>query len=224
VALNAFNVSPLVNSNAPAGISISGFVRRAESQTSACNAALAVTAGAAPTTLTGFVRDQANNQSANVLTGIPGAAVPAGTSFAGVAAAQQIFTFFVQNGVTGCPTGAAVNAAVLVSTGATSPATNPTSVTLNADVYGPTATLNPPFTRVDFYVLSGGQLVQVASATGVSTVDDGSANGRRHRYSAAWTPGTTFGTGAQTIYAVGVNAAGDALVTPANANVTTTNP
>jgi hypothetical protein len=226
VTLNAFNVSPLVNSNVPAGISISGFIRRAESQTSACNAALAVTAGAAPTQLSGTVRDQANNSSAAVNTGIPGAAVPAGTSFFGAAAAQQIYTFFVNNGVTGCPTGAAVNAAVLVSTGATSPATNPLSVTLSADVYGPTATFNPPFARVDFYVLSGGQLVQIASATGVSTVDDGSANGRRHRYTAssAWTPGTGFGLGAQTIYAVGVSANGDALVSASNANVTLTNP
>jgi hypothetical protein len=226
VVLNTFNTPPLVNSNVPAGISISGFIRRAEAQTSACNAALAVGAGGVPTTLTGTIRDQANNLgAAPVATGIPGAAVPAGTSYAGVAAAQQIFTFFVQNGVTGCPTGAAVNAPVLVSTGATTPATNPLTVTLVADVYGPTATFNPPFTRVDFYVVSGGNLVQIASATGVSTVDDGSANGRRHRYTAgAWTPGTAFGTAAQTIYAVGVNGNGDALVTDANANVTTTNP
>ena len=103
-------------------------------------------------------------------------------------------------------------------------AANPLTVTLDADAFGPTATFAPPFTRVDFYVLNGGNLVQVASATTPSTVDDGSPFGRRHRYSASWKPGTAFGLGAQQIFAVGVNAVGDGLVTPANANVTITNP
>jgi hypothetical protein len=68
------------------------------------------------------------------------------------------------------------------------------------------------------------QLQQIGSTTSFSTVDDGSAFGRRHRYSFTWTPGTTVPLGLQTIYAVGVNAAGDGLVTQANTNITTTNP
>ena len=55
-------------------------------------------------------------------------------------------------------------------------------------------------------------------------LDDGSAFGRRHRYSFTWTPGTSVPTGAQTIYAVGVSATGAGLVTAANVNITTTNP
>ena len=41
------------------------------------------------------------------------------------------------------------------------------------------------------YALIGGNLEQIGSATSYATVDDGSANGRRHRWSITWTPGTT---------------------------------
>ncbi len=72
-------------------------------------------------------------------------------------------------------------------------------------------------------------LEQIGSVTTHDTVDDGSAFGRVHTYEFDWTPGeespitgqdweagvTTAGTDAD-LYAVGVNADGDALVTPVN--------
>jgi uncharacterized membrane protein YraQ (UPF0718 family) len=111
-----------------------------------------------------------------------------------------------------------------VSTGATTPAANPLSVTYTMDAFGPTATFSPPFTSVNMFVVSGGNLVQIGTATFAGTTDDGSPFGRRHRWTFSWTPGTAFGTAVQTVYAIGVNANGDALVSPANALVTTTNP
>jgi hypothetical protein len=210
VVLNTFNATPLVNSNVPAGISINGFLRQVENVTGA--APLTVGGAFKPTTLTGIALDQANNATAPVATGIPGAAVTNGVSYLTAAAAQLINSWAV------------TNVATNVSTGATTPAANPLTVTLNADAFGPTATFNPPFTRVDFYAVSGGNLVQIGSSTSVSTVDDGSPQGRRHRYSFTWTPGTAFGTAAQAIYAIGVNAVGDGLVSPVNGAITTTNP
>jgi hypothetical protein len=210
VTLNTFDTAPLVNSNVAAGITINGFVRQMENVTG--NAPLAVGGQFKPVNLVGNAQDMALNLSGPVATGIPGAAVTNGVSYLTAAAPLLINSWAV------------TNAATNVSTGATSPAANPLTVTLNADAFGPTATFNPPFTRVDFYVLSAGNLVQVGSSTSVSTVDDGSPQGRRHRYSFTWTPGTAFGLGAQQVFAIGVNGVGDGLVSPANANVTTTNP
>src|SRR5690606_27153206 len=101
-----------------------------------------------------------------------------------------------------------------------SPATNPLTVTFTMQACGPTATYASPFTRVDLYAVSGGNLVQIGTASAGSTVDDGSPYGRCHPFTFTWTPGTAFGTAAQSVYAIGVNANGDALVTPVNAQVT----
>jgi hypothetical protein len=96
---------------------------------------------------------------------------------------------------------------------------------LNADVFGPTATFNPPFAVVNFFIVSGVNLVQIGSAAGSSsTVDNGAPNGRRHRYTFSWTPGAGQPVGVVTIYAIGVSAAGDGLTTLANTNITITNP
>ncbi len=215
VTLNTFNGNPLVNSNAPAGITINGFVRQIEAVTG--NAPLAAAGGAfKPVGITGVALDQANNASGAVGTGIPGAAVPAGTSYIAVAdPTQQVDSWAL----------VAPSAAVNISDGAgPAAAVNPLSVTLTASVAGPTATFNPPFSRVDFYVLVGGNLVQIGTTTSISTVDDGSPNGRVHSYTMSWTPGTVAGLGAVSVYAVGVSAAGDGLVTPVNGNITITNP
>jgi hypothetical protein len=84
---------------------------------------------------------------------------------------------------------------------------------------------------VDFYALVGGNLEQIGSTTSFSTVDDGSAQGRRHRFSFTWTPttkspisATTWPTAAApgtavALYAIAVNANGDALVAAVNNNV-----
>jgi Big-like domain-containing protein len=211
--LNTFNTPPLVKDNVSAGITLNGFMRQIEPITG--NAPVAVSGAFKPSQISGNVRDQANNSSGAVNTAIAPASVTTGTSYLAAPAAQLVRSFAITNAATNVSDGNV--------TAPTVPA-NPLSVTLNADAFGPTATFNPPFTRVDFYAVIGGNLVQIASATGVSTVDDGSAFGRRHRYSASWTPGTAAGLGAITIYAIGVNTNGDALVSPANANITVTNP
>lgn len=211
--LNTFNTAPLVNSNVEAGIVLDNFMRQVEDVTS--NSPLAVSGQYKPTTLTGVVTDMALNSSAPVNTVIPGAAVPNGVSYVGVPAAQQMHSWAIT----------APSAAVNVSRGAGTggPAGAALSVTLTVDAFGPTATFNPPFSRVDLYRLLGGNLVRIGSATFISTFDDGSAQGRRHRYSFVWTPGSAVAVGAQTIYAIGVNAAGDGLVTLANGNITIVN-
>lgn len=212
VTLNTFNVSPLVYSNVPAGITINGFMRQVENVTG--TSPLTVGGAFKPTSLTGIALDQANNPSVAAVTAISAAAVTTGTSYTAVAATLLTDSWAIT----------APAAATNVSTGATSPAANALSVTFTARACGPTATYAPPFTRVDFYAVSGGNMVQIGTATPGSTVDNGAAFGRCHPYTFTWTPGAAFGTAAQSVYAIGVNANGDALVTQANTQVTTTNP
>ncbi len=207
------------NSNVPVPVTIANFVRQVEDVTG--NAPITVSGQYKPNALNGFLRDVANNVPAGspIVTAIPAASVTTGVSYLTLPAPLLPRSWAI------------TNAATNVSTGATTPAANALSVTLNADLFGPTATFNSPFARVDFYALIGGNLEQIGTTTAYTTVDDGSAFGRRHRYTLTWTPGTTSpvtGTawvlGAQAIYAIGVNAAGDALVTPVNGNITLTNP
>lgn len=235
--LNTFN-GTMLNSNVPVTITLNGFVRQMENQTSACNAALTVGGAFKPNQLQENLFDQVNNASGAVNTAIPGASVAAGTSYTGVAATQQTFSFIVGNGVTeqptagGCPAAVGANAVKKVSGGGTS--ADAASITLSADVWGPTATFNPPFARVDFYVLVGANLEQIGSTTTFSTTDDGSAQGRKHSYTFSWTPGSktpisaanwtaqssaACAVPAASIYAIGVSASGDGLVTPVNQNV-----
>jgi len=223
VILNTFNAATLQYSNVAAGITLPNFVRQVEAVTSIPTVALTTGGSFKPTSLTGFVTDQATNVSANAVTPIPGASVTTGVSYVAIAdPTQQVRSWAV------------TNAAANISGGfpLTTPP-NPLSVTINADVFGPTANFNPPFARVDFYVacqvLPGatctvGQLYQVGTTTSLTTVDDGATYGRRHRYAFSWTPGTSFGAGAQALYAVGVNAAGDGLVTIVSNVITVTNP
>ncbi len=245
--LQTFNTAPFVNSNVPVTIAITGFIRQVEAQTSACNAALTTGGAVKPTGLNETLLDQVSNASPVVNTPIAGGSVAAGVSYLVVApATQQPFSFILSNGLKeqptagGCPQGNPAPTAVAVGVGGTS--ADPTSVTLNADVFGPTATFNPPFAQVNFYVFVGGNMELIGSTTSFSTTDDGSAQGRKHRYSLVWTPGVTSpilaaalpagissalcaapaGTNLQ-LYAVGVSAAGDALVSPLNANICSTN-
>ncbi|MGQ0540056.1 MAG: beta strand repeat-containing protein [Gemmatimonadaceae bacterium] len=212
VVLNTFDAATLVNSNVAAGITINGFMRQLENVTA--NNPVTVGGQFKPTNLAGIARDQANNQSATANTPIPAASVTTGVSYLAAAAPQLIRSWAIT----------APSVATNVSTGATTPAANPLSVTLTIDAFGPTATFTNPFTRVDMYAVLAGDLVQIGTASFVGTTDDGSAFGRRHRYTFTWTPGTAFGVGVQTLFAIGVNANGDALVTLGNALITTTNP
>jgi hypothetical protein len=232
-------ITSLVKDNVAVPVTIPNFIRQVESISNADCSTQFVQAGGVfkPSALNGFVRDVVNNVPAvnPVVTPIAAADVTTGTSYNAIAAAVKPFNFFISNGVTGCSSpafAAPVNAAVLVSTGAgPAAAVNPLSVTLNVDSYGPTATYNPTFSRVEIYALIGGNLEQIGTASSFTTIDDGTPMGRRHRWSITWTPGTVSpitGTpwvlGAQDLRAVAVTAAGDALVAISNANITLTNP
>jgi hypothetical protein len=226
VSLGTFNATQMY-SNVAAGITIPNFIRQVEAVTAQAAgttpvllAGTGVTLGAAakPTLLNGVARDQSNQSSVVAGTIITGAQVTTGVSY-GAALAPQLVRFF---GIT--------NAATNISDGTSAlAAVNPLSVTLNADAYGPTATFNQPFVRVDFYVQDAlGNLMQIGTSTSVSTVDDGSTYGRRHRFSITWTPGDmtqyTNVAGVVNLYAIGVNSVGDALVTPISNNITLTIP
>jgi hypothetical protein len=200
-------------SNVASGITIPNFMRQVE-QLTGTQPIAAAGLPQKPTQLSGVLRDQANVSSAAVPTAINGASVTNGVSYIAVAnPAQQVNGWVITNVATNVSDG-----------GGPAAATAALSATLNAVVNGPTATLNPPFARVDFYAFFGGNLVQIGSATVPTTIDDGSAQGRRHTYSITWTPGTSFGLGAVPVYAIGVNALGDALATQANNNIAVINP
>jgi hypothetical protein len=215
VQINTFNAATLMNSNISAGITVNGFMRQVENVTA--NAPLAVGGAFKPTNLAGIVVDQGNNASAIANTPIPGASVTNGVSYLAAAATQLTRSWAVTTPA------AAVNVSANNQTlcGAPTPATA-TNVLLTADALGPTATYNSPFSRVDFYVLFGGSLVQIGTGSPQAIFDDGSAFGRRHRWTFDFTPGATYGcapTGL-TVFAIGVNGVGDGLVTLSNVNIT----
>jgi len=217
IQINTFNAATLMNSNISAGVTVSGFMRRVENVTG--NNPLAVGGFSKPTSLDGIVVDQGNNPSAVASTAIPGASVTNGNSFvlapanppqqtrSWAVAAPSVATNVSANNTTAC-------GPVTAST--------PTSVTLQADAFGPTATYNAPFTRVDFYIFFGGALQQIGTGAQQAIFDDGSAFGRRHRWEFAWTPSDKFGCNLAgvNIYAVGVNSVGDGIVTLVNTNIT----
>jgi len=214
--INTFNTAPEVNNNVPVTITIPGFIRQVQTQTSACNVALATTAVAKPTGLNEALQDMVANSSGNVNTVIPPASVTTGVSYVGVAAPQQIATFLLSNGVAenptvpGCPAAVGANTVVKVSGGGTSPAAVATSVTLTADAFGPTATFNAPFAQVNFYVYNANTtfLELIGSTTTFSTTDDGSAQGRKQSYTFTWTPGTKMPISGTLWTAAGILSAG----------------
>jgi hypothetical protein len=233
--INTFNTAPFVNTAVPVNITVSNFMRQVEAVTSACNAALTTGGGFKPTLLNETMLDMGSQSSGVIGTPIPGASVTTGVLYTAALAPQLTYTAVMNNGVTGCPAGAAVNAPVYVSVaGAT--AGSALSVTLGLDAYGPTATYNAPFASVNFYALIAGNLELLGSSSSPSLVDNGVAlSGRKYTYSFSWTPtkkspisATTWPTAtaglcvagtAANLYAVGVNALGDALTSPVNTNV-----
>lgn len=233
------NITTFVAQNAAIGITIP-FYRSIQNQTSACNAVLAIGATGIPNALNETLLDQVGNVSAVAVTGITAGQVTPGTSYLGAPAAQQVYTFLESNGiseapVTGCPFAVGANTQTAVSGGGTSP--DGASITLTADVFGPTATFLSPFASVNFYVFIGGKMELIgAPVTTYQGFDDGSTNGHKFTYSLSWTPGSkspisatawpamssaacAIGATNAQLYALGVSAVGDGLLTPLNANV-----
>lgn len=200
----------LKNTNVDVGTTLQGFMRQIENVTG--QAPVTVGGQFKPTNLAGTLRDQVQ-ASAPVNTGILGGQVTTGVSYLLAAAEQLINSWAITNVATSISNGAGPAAAV-----------NPLVVSLVADAFGPTATFNAPFTRVDFYMNDGTNLVLLGTGTPDITFDDGAAFGRRQRWTFSWTPGATIPVGPTDLFAIGVNALGDALITPVNTNITITNP
>lgn len=226
----------LVNSNVPAGFTTNSFMRQIEDVTNAAGGPLTVSGAYKPTNLAGVVQDQAGNLNGPAVnTPIAPAQVTTGTSYLTATAPLLVNDWRIVN------TAASISNGTSAGGCSAAAAPNPTSRTINADVSGPTATFAPPFTRVDFYVNFNGFLRLLGSATTPTTTDNGAPFGRVHRYSFTFTPSNTLGgtlgqivgpadaaavcaLAGVNLYAVGVNAAGDALITPLNATQTITNP
>lgn len=190
--INTFNNATLANSNVPAGVTVTDFMRQVEDATNALGTnPLAVGGAFKPLTLTGDVVDQGNNSSGLIATNIPGASVTTGVSYVKAPAnAQEMGSFGIS----------APSAATNVSDNAGPAApVNPLSVVLQADAFGRTATLQQPFTRLTFYALFGGELIRVGDGVLQAIFDDGTPFGRRYRWTYTWTPGTSVGLGAISI-------------------------
>jgi hypothetical protein len=223
--INSFNAATLLNNNVPATANITNFYRQVQSL-GAGGAIGTISAQFKPTTLNGNLSDFAGNQSGNVATNIPGGAVTTGTSYGAVAAPDLISTWLITNAATNVSNGDFTACAA-------GPASTSLSTVLTAIASGPPNTFSQPFTRVDFYAdnafatapaTASNFLVLIGSATAPALNDNGVT--RTYTYSFSFAPGTKFGcaVAAMNIYAVGVNAAGDALVTPVNTNIAIVNP
>lgn len=222
VFFNTFNNPPFVNSNVNSQTTLNGFFRQVE--VVATNSPLTTTGPAGkPTTFTALVNDMAGVVSAPAVTNIPAVDVATGISYLDAVtwpAPLRVDSWLVTNTAKNISTGA----------GPAAPA-NPLSILLTAVVKGPTPTFSAPFALVNFYVVTAVGFEQIGTARGYTAGGDGTAFGQSYTYSLTWTPGVNspvsglpYVLGAQQIFAIGVDAAGDGLSTFANANITLTNP
>jgi hypothetical protein len=224
--INPFNPPTLLNSNVPATANITNFFRQIEAVTG--NNPLAAAGGTfKPATLNGTLTDFAGN-TATAATVIPAGAVTTGTSYTAVASADLMNSWSVTNAATNVSNGNFTACAA-------GPASTATSVALTAVAAGKTGTFSQPFTRVDFYVdnsaatapaTASNFLVLIGSSSSPSLNDNGTTFGRAFTYTANWAPGANFGCAVAglPIYAVGINAAGDAIVTQVSAAISIVNP
>jgi len=223
--INSFNAATLLNNNVPATANITNFYRQVQSL-GAGGAIGTISGQFKPTTLNGNLFDFAGNQSGNVPTNIPPGAVTTGNPYQTVLAPDLIATWNITNAATNVSNGNFTACAA-------GPASTATSALLTAVVNGPPNTFSQPFTRVDFYVdnsaatapaVASNFLILVGSATAPALNDNGVT--RTYTYSFNFAPGSTFGCAVAGLpmFAVGVNAAGDALVTPVSNAITIVNP
>jgi hypothetical protein len=91
--------------------------------------------------------------------------------------------------------------------------TNPTSTTLSATVTGPNSVFANPFSRVNFYYIDALGRAQLIGTGSISVTDNTVTSTRTYTYTVVWTPGTAIPAGATQVFALGVDAEGDALMT-----------
>jgi len=89
--------------------------------------------------------------------------------------------------------------------------TNPTTTTLTATVTGQSGTTANPFSRVVFYYVDANGRAQEIGTGAVSVTDNTVTSTRTFTYTLVWTP-TNVPAGATNVFALGVNANGDALM------------
>jgi Big-like domain-containing protein len=180
--------------------------------------------GTAPTQIAVRVIDAAGNPSNPGVAPIAAANVPL-TSLTNFSALQS-------NGAT-FSTFAVTNAATNISNGPTTPAANPTTVALVAQATGneqvgpPAFQFLNPFTQVQFYYQDpvSTEWLFIGSTTAPVVTDNPAATVRTFTWTfSGWDPPASLPLGAVNVVALGVNAAGDALLSQTNANITLTNP
>jgi len=174
-----------------------------------------------PSQITGRVYDAANN---------PGTAVVQPISAVNVPQASRIDFAAPQPNTAQLLTFKVTNAATNISNGpATVTAANPTTVTLTASATGTESTtfqyLNP-FTTVQFYYLDPvtTEYILIGVSGASSVTDNPAVTQRTFSWTVSWDPPAALPVGAVSVIAIGVNTAGDALVTKVNNLITLTNP
>jgi hypothetical protein len=200
------------------------FIRNVAATDGAGNVANGVGAGL-PTQIAARAIDAVGNVSDPGVAAIAPANVPQNgvVNFSTQASGATFQTFAVTNAATNvsnCPASGC--------TGGASPA-NATSVSLSASATGTESTtfqFANPFTQVQFYYLdpTTSEWTFIGATSAASVTDDGTATHRTFTWSLSWDPAAGLPAGAIQVIAVGVNAAGDALSSAANGNITLTNP
>jgi hypothetical protein len=178
--------------------------------------------GVLPTSITVRAYDAAGNPSAPVVQPISAVNVPQ-TGLTNFAAAQPSGATMTNFAVT--------NVAANISNGPTTPAANPTTVTLTASLTGsegPAFQYINPFVTVQFYYFDTvtGEWINIGSAAASTVTDNATVTLRTFTYQFAnWDPPAALGNVATVkIVAVGVTSGGDAIATAVNANLQLTNP
>jgi hypothetical protein len=217
----------VLTTTASFSLNVTGFIRNL--QTAA--------AGGAPTNNSATGLPSSITVRAYDAVGNPGASAPAPIAAANVPQAnltiyanpqagsgQTFLTWLVTNAATmisNCPASGCGGAGTPL---------NPTSFTITAAAVG-TENVNtqftPPFTAVQFYYYNPafGEWVFIGSSSTPVGTDNAGQTQRTFTYSlGGFDPPASLPTGALNLLAIGVNASGDALATPVNANITLTNP
>lgn len=94
-----------------------------------------------------------------------------------------------------------------ISGNAASPSSNSVTLTAVADVK---LNMADPFSRVDFFYVSGGVHIRIGTAT---VVQAQTVSTRTFTYTVVWDPDAAVPVGAVTVVAIGVDAQGDAVLT-----------
>jgi hypothetical protein len=211
----------VLTTQASFSLNVSNFIRDLET-TSAANQPQNVEVQ--PSQITGRVYDAAGNG------GVGSASVAQSISAVNVPIANRVDFAAAEPNTATLQTFMVANAATNISNGPASvSAVNPTTVTLSATATGPesnTFQYINPFTVIQFYYLdpASGEFILIGSASAANVTDNGGVTLRTFTWTISWDPPASLPAGPVSVIAVGVNSAGDALVSQANQNITLTNP